>query len=145
MTYAGFGKRFLAFLIDILLVSFGAGLLLLIFTKGDLKAPDAENAANGLGLIVGWLYYATMESSSAQATVGKLALGIQVTDMNGKRIRFGRATGRHFSKIVSAICFMIGFLMIIFTEKQQGMHDKIADCLVVNKDSVMQDSSNQYQ
>jgi uncharacterized RDD family membrane protein YckC len=74
-----------------------------------------------------------MESSSKQATLGKLALGIVVTDLNGNRISFGRATGRYFGKIVSGMIFAIGYIMAGFTEKKQALHDMIASCLVVLK------------
>lgn len=84
-------------------------------------------------LILGWLYYALMESSSRQATLGKMALGIIVTDTEGQRVSFAKATGRHFGKIVSGIILYIGFIMIAFTEKKQGLHDIMANCLVVIK------------
>ena len=71
-----------------------------------------------------------MESSSTQATLGKMAMSIVVTDISGNRVSFGRATGRHFAKIISAIILYIGYLMIAFTEKKQGLHDIIADTLV---------------
>jgi uncharacterized RDD family membrane protein YckC len=86
-----------------------------------------------LKIIISWLYYAILESSKYQATVGKIALGIKVTDLNGARVSFPRATGRYFGKIVSAAIFMIGFLMVAFTEKKQGLHDILAKTLVVNK------------
>jgi uncharacterized RDD family membrane protein YckC len=78
-----------------------------------------------------WLYYSLMESSSRQATLGKMAVGIKVTDMNGQRISFLNATGRYFGKIISGAVFMIGYIMIIFTEKKQGLHDIMAGTLVV--------------
>jgi uncharacterized RDD family membrane protein YckC len=74
-----------------------------------------------------------MESSSWQATLGKKALGMEVTDMEGRRIGFGRATGRTFGKIISAFILYIGFLMAAFTEKKQALHDMIAGCLVIKK------------
>jgi len=74
-----------------------------------------------------------MESSSRQATLGKMALGIVVTDMDGKRISFGRAVGRNLGKIISQIILLIGYFMIAFTQKKQGLHDIIANCLVVVK------------
>jgi uncharacterized RDD family membrane protein YckC len=80
-----------------------------------------------------WLYYAFMESSKYQATLGKMVLGIVVTDMNGQRISFGRAVGRNLAKIVSQIILCIGYLMIAFTQKKQGLHDIMANCLVVAK------------
>jgi len=82
-------------------------------------------------LVGGWLYFALMESSAWQATLGKRAVGIKVTDMEGGRISFGRATGRHFGKFVSALIFYIGFIMAGFTEKRQALHDIMAGCLVV--------------
>ena len=84
-------------------------------------------------MIVGWLYFALMESSVNQATLGKMALGIKVTDLDGNRISFGRATGRYFGKIVSGMILYIGFIMAGFTEKKQALHDIMASCLVVNK------------
>ncbi len=80
-----------------------------------------------------WLYFALMESSVKQGTLGKMALGIIVTDANGNRISFGRATGRYFGKIISGAILCIGYIMAGFTEKKQALHDMIAGCLVVNK------------
>ena len=74
-----------------------------------------------------------MLSSEKQATVGKMVLGIVVTDINGGPISFARATGRHFAKWLSALILGIGFLMAAFTEKKQALHDMIADTLVVNR------------
>ena len=85
-------------------------------------------------LFVGsWLYHAGMESSRHQATLGKKALGIIVTDMNGNRISFARANGRFFGKWVSGMIMNIGYLMAAFTEKKQALHDILAGCLVVMK------------
>jgi uncharacterized RDD family membrane protein YckC len=74
-----------------------------------------------------------MESSSLQATLGKMTIGIFVTDLNGSRISFGRATGRHFAKIVSTLVFFLGYLMAGFTQRKQALHDVIAGCLVMRK------------
>jgi uncharacterized RDD family membrane protein YckC len=85
-------------------------------------------------IVIGqWLYYALMESSGRQATLGKLALGIVVTDLNGNKITFGRATGRYFGKILSGMIFAIGYIMAGFTERKQALHDIMAGCLVVLK------------
>jgi uncharacterized RDD family membrane protein YckC len=85
------------------------------------------------GALLSWLYAATMESSPWQATLGKKALGLMVTDIQGQRISFGRATGRHFGKILSGVILGIGFLAIAFTSKKQGWHDDLADTLVLRK------------
>ena len=60
-----------------------------------------------------------------------MALGMKVTDLAGNRISFLRATGRYFAKIISALILFIGFIMVAFTEKKQGLHDMIAGTLVV--------------
>jgi len=77
-----------------------------------------------------WLYEAFMESSSYQATLGKMIFGMKVTDLNGNRISFGRATGRHFAKWLSAMILGIGYIMVGFTERKQGLHDLLAGTLV---------------
>jgi uncharacterized RDD family membrane protein YckC len=137
-TYAGFWKRFAACLLDAIVTTVGGfvigfiiGFILVAGGTNDTKVLEA--VGNLLGILISWLYYTVMESSSTQGTLGKMALGIKVTDLAGNRISFGRATGRYFSKILSAFLLMIGFIMIAFTEKKQGLHDMIAGCLVVNR------------
>jgi uncharacterized RDD family membrane protein YckC len=83
--------------------------------------------------VLNWLYFSLLESSGWQATLGKKALGLEVTDLAGRRISFGRATGRFFAKYISAIILMIGFLMAGFTEKKQALHDILAGTLVIRK------------
>ena len=85
----------------------------------------------GLALVLNWLYFAILESSRWQGTVGKQALKLIVTDEHGERIGFGRATGRYFAKILSAIILCIGFIMVAFTDKKRGLHDIIAGTLVI--------------
>jgi uncharacterized RDD family membrane protein YckC len=85
------------------------------------------------GLVSSWLYYAIMESSSKQATLGKMACGIYVTNLQGKRIGFGQASGRYFGMIISTLTLFIGFLMCAWTEKKQCLHDMMAGCLVLKK------------
>lgn len=137
-THAGFWKRFAASFIDGIITMIGGyaiGFFYgLILAAGGTNDPAVlTGAGNFLGLVLGWLYFAVMESSSAQATLGKMALGIKVTDLVGNKIGFGQATGRYFGKIISTIILFIGFIMVAFTEKKQGLHDIMAGCLVVNK------------
>lgn len=151
MQYAGFWKRFLAYIIDAILLSIVYFVVLVpvigLFGLGAMTHAEDPSAAEGvimaavgayflvvvLIMIAGWLYFALMESSSKQATLGKLALSIKVTDVNGNRISFAKATGRYFGKIVSGMILYIGFFMAGFTEKKQALHDIMAGCLVVNK------------
>ncbi len=133
VLYAGFWKRAAAALIDsflLFIVGTVLGLLFILVTGAD---QGLEAASNILGIIIGWLYFALMESSEAQATIGKKALGIVVIDAHGKRISFYRASGRHFGKIVSSITLGVGFIMAGFTKRKQTLHDMMFDCLVVMK------------
>nr|HDM59699.1 RDD family protein [Bacillota bacterium] len=88
-----------------------------------------------LNVLIWWLYYAIMESSPLQGTLGKLAVGSIVTDLDGERISFIRATGRHFGKFISGLVLCLGYLMAGFTERKQALHDMIAGCLVIQKES----------
>jgi uncharacterized RDD family membrane protein YckC len=135
-SYAGFWKRAFAFLIDWLLLSLVFSMV--GFFTGDLFVVENEARWDSvlalIGIAVPWFYYAWFESSEQQGTFGKLAMNIQVTDLEGERVSFLRASVRHFAKILSSMLLMIGYLMIPFTAKKQGLHDLIASCLVVNRD-----------
>ena len=85
-----------------------------------------------LGYALSWLYSALLESGPKQATLGKRLLDLKVTNMEGERIRFGQATGRHFAKYLSAIILCIGFLMMLWDGKKQTLHDKLAGTLVLD-------------
>jgi uncharacterized RDD family membrane protein YckC len=100
---------------------------------GILTLTTDDAARNSVSTIVGWLYFALMESSARQATFGKSRMNLAVTDEQGQRISFLRATGRHFAKILSAIILLIGFIMVAFDSRKQGLHDKIASTLVVQR------------
>jgi uncharacterized RDD family membrane protein YckC len=147
VAYAGFWLRFVAYIIDSIILGFVIGIAIFIPLMGsELGSFSGESpwelyttfgprlvAIRLLGLMVAWLYFALLESSAWQATLGKKALGLQVTDLAGRRITFGRASGRFFGKIVSAMILLIGFLMAGFTEKKQALHDMMAGCLVIRQ------------
>lgn len=126
LRYAGFWRRALAIMLDGLIIGVAVELL------SRLLFLDEETVL-ALSIVLGWLYFAFMESSDKQATLGKQALGIIVTDLNGNPISFPRATGRYFAKNLSTIILFIGFIMAGFTEKKQALHDIIASTLVVKK------------
>jgi len=145
VRYAGFWNRFLAIIIDALILGAVQGILLRpVFgvPMWNYREFDDSGVALSmwegpnlivqvLSIVIGWLYFTLMESSNKQATVGKIALNMRVTDLAGNRISFARATGRYFGKYLSMMIFMIGFLMAAFTSKKQALHDVLADTLVV--------------
>lgn len=77
------------------------------------------------------LYFALFESSRRQATPGKMLLGIFVTDGQGRRISFGRALGRNLSRVLSKMFCWLGYLLALFTQRNQALHDLIASTLVL--------------
>jgi uncharacterized RDD family membrane protein YckC len=138
--YAGFWIRFLAYLIDSILLSLvfcplGIGIGFAAASAGiDPNSPamTGQNLlVNLLSIFAGWLYFSFTESSSWQATIGKKLLNLKVTDMYGQRLTFGRASARYFAKILSSLICLIGFIMAAFTEKKQALHDMVASTLVV--------------
>ncbi|MFC4769920.1 RDD family protein [Effusibacillus consociatus] len=131
--YAGFWVRVGAMLLDSIILAPIAFILGLIFGFLEPQEGPADAILQLIVIAGTWLYVALMESSSIQGTLGKKLVGIKVTDIHGNRISFLRATGRHFSKLLSYMIFFIGFFMAGFTEKKQALHDMIAGCLVVKK------------
>ena len=153
--YAGFWKRVAAYILDAIILYIPS--MLISNMMGDVAAKatlkDAIASAAGdphlawaaqmhyydvmwpallISGVLAWLYFAFCESSAWQATVGKLALGIRVTDMLGNRITFPRALGRYGAKIISTLIFLIGLLMVAWTQRKQGLHDLMAGTLVLN-------------
>jgi uncharacterized RDD family membrane protein YckC len=120
-NYANFGDRLVAGILD--------GLILAI-PNVILKFVLPEDVSDLATILMGWLYSALLESGDNQATLGKKAMNIIVTDLDGERISFGKASVRHFSKFISALLILIGYLMQPFTEKRQTLHDMIAGTLV---------------
>ena len=140
-AYAGFWMRVLAYIIDSLVLSvvfvpLGIVIGVVLLGSGiDENSPLFQLinlSSNGISIIGGWLYHGFTESSSWQGSVGTKALGLRVTDMNGDRISFARATGRYFGKILSGMICFVGFVMVAFTEKKQGLHDMLAGTLVLS-------------
>ena len=151
-VYAGFWLRLLAHLIDgaitgAVLCALLIPLALATGVGGALKGiHPGEQVDPALifafisslwililaGILGSWLYYAYCESSEWQATPGKKVLNLIVTDLNGNRVSFARASGRFFSKMISSMIPLgIGYIMAGFTEKKQALHDMIASCLVL--------------
>lgn len=165
--YAGFWKRFVAFIIDQLIINVVSSMLIIpvllffglsILPFTHLKELNEftntsvifQNSSEHIAIISSfiiamiffamasilfkWLYYSLMESSAKQATLGKMALGIKVVDLDGNRISFGKATGRYFGKIISTLIIYIGFMMAGWTIRKQALHDIMAGCLVINEE-----------
>ncbi|MBL7855084.1 MAG: RDD family protein [Cyclobacteriaceae bacterium] len=158
--YAGFWLRFVAWLIDRILIGVISAIILSpilaaigivsggsMFPFSDFGEQDFNwatllatlTAMIGISLFVRMavllLYHALMESSKYQASLGKLALGLVVTDVQGNKLDFSKALVRNLCKLISNLTFTIGYIMAGFTDKKQALHDVIAGTLVVRKQS----------
>jgi uncharacterized RDD family membrane protein YckC len=156
VSYGGFWQRFAAYLIDgiittaaimilvipiVLLTGVMAHLGSLAHQPGDEMDPAAAAlfltvmfGLAGVAILISWLYHAYQESGEKQATWGKSAMGLYVTDVAGQRISFARASGRFFSKIITGmIPLLIGWIMAAFTERRQALHDMIASTVVLKR------------
>jgi len=147
LKYAGFWRRFAAYIIDSMIMAFALVNFRwmmywsLLPSLGPTRTVEKIHplevglaaAVSLMSILLAWVYFSGMESSPLQATIGKLAVGIYVTDLQGQRISFGRATGRFFGKILSGVILSIGYLMAGFTAKKQALHDMLSGCLVLSK------------
>jgi uncharacterized RDD family membrane protein YckC len=137
--YAGFWLRAFAFVIDFLflwaitaIICFPIGYVVGLNSNTIVEAEAYATGWGGLaGILIQWLYFSVSESSVWQATIGKKIMKIKVIDYSGNRISFAKANGRHWSKIISALILFMGYFMVAFTDKKQGLHDKIAKTLIV--------------
>jgi uncharacterized RDD family membrane protein YckC len=157
VTYAGFGKRMAALLMDRVLLSVvtffvyieihrevariiqkNGRILSKMYKSSDLDKYDRADNISYLVMsvfmaLVLWGYYAGMESSPFKGTLGKKLMGLEVTDEQGERISFTKASGRYFAKIISIMVFCIGYLAMLFNDKKQTWHDKMSGCIVKEK------------
>lgn len=133
--YGGFWIRVVAYFIDAIVMSFvgsAAGFAIgFVLALGGVDHDAVTATGYAISVIVGWLYFALMESSARGATLGKMALNLRVVTVEGNRLSFANATGRYFAKFISATLACVGFLMVAFTEQKRGLHDLMASTLVV--------------
>lgn len=140
MNYGGFWMRFVAYVIDVVILMVVLLPFIFLFGTSSVETGDMSFSANAQSdsplmnlvfTLIGLAYFVGFESSSMQATPGKRALGLVVTDVHGRRISPLRAVGRYFAKILSSLILLIGYIMIAFTQRKQGLHDMICSTLVV--------------
>lgn len=141
--HASTTRRFLAAWVDNLLLYV---LLVPIIWIGFFNLPPSlfSGASEGtvllvlrglvvmIGLAGSWLYYTFTESSPLGGSLGKVLLGIRVTDMSGRGISWSQANRRFCWKQLSLLS-IVGWLMQPFTAKKQALHDQQAGTLVLRR------------
>ena len=142
----GFGRRFLAYLIDVILLSIVGNVIglvvgLVIGLVGVMANGNSEEVsviaqlvAGCLGFLIGVAYYVGFWTTLGQ-TPGKMALGIKVIGVDGAPLSWGKALLRYLGYIVSGLVLALGFIWIAFDSKRQGWHDKMANTYVVRKET----------
>lgn len=163
VEYGGFWLRFVAYLIDSIIIGIPVGILsviifFVIFGVTGAFEPIFADSLNLeyvmtdedlfvllgsylgaiaviilVSLIAAVAYFAGMHASKWQATVGKKLLGLKVTDLHGNRITFWRALGRYLAMSFLSGILLIGYIIAAFTEKKQSLHDLIASTIVIKK------------
>jgi uncharacterized RDD family membrane protein YckC len=129
-AYAGFWRRFAAWAIDYVVILIGSVVLRVV---APLVGIAGDTPRLTLVVIAGYfLYCALLESSSWQATLGKRALGLKVTNRRGERIGFTRAAARFVGKLLSFLTMFLGYLLVAVTRRRQALHDLIAGTLVAH-------------
>lgn len=131
--YGGFWQRVAAALVDGLILGLVGGAVSAA-TGLDLLTTDPERldpVGQVVSFLVGFLYEAGLTASAMQATLGKRAVGLRVVSADGQRLSFLHSTGRFFAKLLSGALFLVGWLMVAFTDRKRGLHDMMAGTLVV--------------
>ena len=129
---AGFWRRLGASLIDYIIICVFWAVIEAFISGSNASWHNVDNAVMLVELVVAWLYSALMESSSTQATLGKLACGLAVTDLSGQRINFGKASGRYFAHFIPAIFLGLGFFVCLGIESIQDRIEIIISYLILS-------------
>jgi uncharacterized RDD family membrane protein YckC len=134
--YGGFWIRFAATAVDTVVLLIPMRLVSFLYRLATPPTNELEKMIidlldSGMALTIWWVYTAVLLSSSWQATVGKKVCGLRVVDYEGRRVTFGRATGRYFASFLSSLTLGFGFFMIAWTRRRQSLHDFVASTLVV--------------
>lgn len=133
-SYAGFGRRLVALVIDGIILVIVNSIVRFALGTTVSDSTTLTSISFVVQVVLGWIYAATLISSGNQGTFGQMLLGIRVTDLNGNPVSFARATGRHFAGYISALlCLIGGYLFMLFTARRQTLHDLIAGTVVVRR------------
>lgn len=137
--YAGFLPRLGAFVIDKLFFLFY--FLVLFFLVLEFLGNDYILVEKAILWLVFyfifahyfvWNLYLILLTNLFGGSLGKVVLGLRVTDENGRNLSIKRSAFRYLiGYFISRILFYLGFLYIIWDRKKRGFHDKIAGSYVV--------------
>ncbi|HXS93526.1 MAG TPA: RDD family protein [Candidatus Limnocylindrales bacterium] len=150
VSYGGFWIRFVAVIIDGIILRVVSGIITMVTVGSFYTIPRFEPGDNplmSLGSLMSMVgtaslismtincVYETLFISQLGATPGKMALGLKVVRPNGAPVSVGRAAGRYFAKILSALILFIGYIMAAFDSEKRALHDMICDTRVIRSRS----------
>ncbi len=128
---AGFWLRVVAFIVDYALLLIVGGAMMM--GAAGVGGTELAEPVYWLWVLITFLYWPVLESTSLRATIGKAMVGLVVADVDGGGLSFVRSLLRNLAKIISAIPFFIGFLLAAFTTRKQALHDLITKAVVLRK------------
>ena len=147
--FAGFWRRFVAYMIDGFIIGFIFILLMTVagfaYLAGTMsgqggailaKITDPEQMASftlwmwAFSIFINIAYFTYFHGSTGR-TPGKTLLGLQVVSADGTSISYGIAFLRSVGYLVSSLVFCLGYIWIAFDKQKQGWHDKIAGTVVI--------------
>jgi uncharacterized RDD family membrane protein YckC len=158
IRYAGFWLRVAASFIDGIILFVVAQVIALFFPSPPISITEDVDAEKIIEIIqtsmpwsrvlltsiVVWAYFAFQESSPARATLGKRALGIRVSTVDGGQLNLATATIRAWPMYLPNVAWLIGFglsglisiaafvacIAVAFSARKQGLHDKMAGAVL---------------
>ncbi len=139
IAFAGFWLRFLAVFFDGVIMGIVNFSIVFVLALGLGQAISGATIhpiiSAVLGMLLYWTYFIYF-TNKQQATIGKKLLGLRVVAEDGSRLPLGKIIFREtFGKILCLITLYIGYLMVAFTAKKQGLHDKVAGSVVISNPS----------
>ena len=144
LRYASFETRLVAFILDLIVLAsffalFVAFALLQLLLRSDFGDDDPPDQAYYVAAVIVITYFAAFVPLYVVGlwawrgqTLGKMAVAIRVLRTDGRPVGVGAALLRLVGYLFSTLLLLAGFLMIVFDRQRRGLHDRLADTIVVD-------------
>lgn len=153
MPYAGFLRRLIAYVVDMIPITMAVAAVFYVFLGFDetlhryleggirdvqarIEFLEARNIIRSRALVLYFVYSALLESSALRGTLGKRLMGIAVVDERGRPLGIRQSWRRNTTKVLSFLPLGLGCFWILWSPRGQGWHDSIARTLVVDRSAL---------
>ena len=137
LAYGGFWRRLAGWLVDQVLLFFPSAIVRVLLGMEPIAWHDPLDGrlavSVSVDIVLEWMYSALLVSSAARGTLGQQLMDLQVTDGNGARVSFARASARYFATLLTLLTCGVGYLFQLFTSRRQTLHDWVSGTLVVRR------------